>query len=395
MEIEQIKARLTGDATQFVAEFNRAGRAMGGLTMASGQSNRALGILRNGMVGLATQATGTVGPIGKLAQGLLMFGGGSGLVLGVAAGIGAIALAYNAFTRDAREAKEANDEFMLSLAKVGPHARAVIERNKLATLEGDLAKLERDVAARSPGGRVENAGFQDALRLKNLRTEIAGQTLLVAQREREARVEMDRQLGVLGRIRDTEAERYRAALAAMEKLVMNAKLFKDEIETAVMKLAELESGGKARAAEETFMRFGFGGQKRGMGTKELIEETFQPTELEKQIRNLGISLGRQFAMALIEGIEDMQDVLRMIFMAILDFAIGAALNSIIPGAGAAAGAVGGGGKFSGNVVAPASMSLQLPPMQPLTAFALARDPGWQAALREGLVVASAAGFKSR
>src|SRR5688572_10071757 len=174
---------------------------MGGLTMASGQSNRAIGILRNGMVGLAMQATGTVGPVGKLAQGLLMFGGGSGLVLGVAAGIGAIALAYNALTRDAREAKEANDEFMLSLAKIGPHARAVIERNKLTTLQEDLVKLERDVAARSPGLRVENAGFQDALRLKNLRTEIAGQVALVAQREREARLEMDRQLGVINRIR--------------------------------------------------------------------------------------------------------------------------------------------------------------------------------------------------
>ena len=160
----------------------------------------------------------------------------------MAAGIGAIALAYNALTKDAREATQANEEFLTSWQKISATARFHAERNKLTTLQEELAVAERGTLM-GGGYNAPAVVVRDTREIARLQGLVADQVKNVAHWERVSREEQQRQLGVINRIRDTEAERYRAALAAMEKLVTNAKLFKDHIETAVIKLGELESGG--------------------------------------------------------------------------------------------------------------------------------------------------------
>src|SRR6185436_2422437 len=142
MDLEVVRGRLVGDSSQFVTEMTRGARAMGTITTGAIGSTRAMSIMKNGMVGLAAQATGVAGPVGKLAQGLLMFGGGSGLVLGVAAGVGVIAMAYQALTKDAKEAEKANNDLLTSLGKISAHGRLIGERQKLKDLQDQLTVAE-------------------------------------------------------------------------------------------------------------------------------------------------------------------------------------------------------------------------------------------------------------
>lgn len=66
---------------------------------------------------LAFQAAGLTGGMGQLARGFLLFGGGSALMLGAVAGIGAVALAYRHFTKAAREAHEAQEKLNEEIRK--------------------------------------------------------------------------------------------------------------------------------------------------------------------------------------------------------------------------------------------------------------------------------------
>lgn len=64
----------------------------------------------NALVSLAWQGTQTGGAVGKLIEGMLLFGAGSTVVLGVAAGVAVIATAYRKITEEARKTKEAADQ---------------------------------------------------------------------------------------------------------------------------------------------------------------------------------------------------------------------------------------------------------------------------------------------
>lgn len=63
--------------------------------------------VEQGARALAFEAAGLAGPMGRVFSGLLQIGGGSAAVVGAVAGIGAIAFAYNALTKESREAAEA------------------------------------------------------------------------------------------------------------------------------------------------------------------------------------------------------------------------------------------------------------------------------------------------
>lgn len=88
--------------------------------------------LRGAITGLAYQATGTAGPVGRLASALLLFAGGSSLVIGVAAGIGAIATAYKLASATANELKESTE-------KLNQQWREIIARGKpIVTAQNEL-----------------------------------------------------------------------------------------------------------------------------------------------------------------------------------------------------------------------------------------------------------------
>lgn len=104
-------------------DAERAKAAVAGVGTAAFGSARGTSVMRQALTGLAIQATGTSGPVGRLTSGLLLFAGGSGLVLGVAAGIGIIATAYQLLTKETREAAAAQEKLTEKL-----HASAEARR---------------------------------------------------------------------------------------------------------------------------------------------------------------------------------------------------------------------------------------------------------------------------
>ena len=68
--------------------------------------------VRTAMTAVALEASGTQGPLGHLAAALLMFGEGGIAVIGAAAGLGILALAYQTLTSGIREAEEENTKLV-------------------------------------------------------------------------------------------------------------------------------------------------------------------------------------------------------------------------------------------------------------------------------------------
>ena len=109
----QVGESLEAGVTQPLRQLPAHGEAAG----------RGVHMVRTALAQLAFQATGTSGPVGKLSEGLLMFGAGSTAVLGILAGVGLIAGAFKLLTagvRDAEEAVKSTDEtFRAALAGQG------------------------------------------------------------------------------------------------------------------------------------------------------------------------------------------------------------------------------------------------------------------------------------
>src|SRR5262245_29091835 len=80
------------------------------VTQAAPGGARGLRLFEGGLQTLAAQAIGIEGPIGRVAEGLLRFGGGSALVLGATAGIGAIAGAYKLANAEAEHLADTNEK---------------------------------------------------------------------------------------------------------------------------------------------------------------------------------------------------------------------------------------------------------------------------------------------
>lgn len=134
------------------------------VTKAAPGGARGLRTFEAGLQSLAAEAVGLQGPMGKIAEGILRFGGGSTLVLGVAAGIGLIAGAYQLFTADARAAQKAQEDFVKSLAST-PQGTALAKRIDVQTAQDKVTELE-DLKARVGGAftDLEEAKLERARR---------------------------------------------------------------------------------------------------------------------------------------------------------------------------------------------------------------------------------------
>jgi hypothetical protein len=80
-----------------------------GVEKAAPGGARGVRAIETGLQSLAFSATGVEGPIGRVAEGMLRFSGGSGLVLGATAGIGLIAGAYKLATAEAQGLAETHE----------------------------------------------------------------------------------------------------------------------------------------------------------------------------------------------------------------------------------------------------------------------------------------------
>lgn len=377
MELETIRAKLIADARQFITEMEKARGALGapganggGLTGASERSSRALKVLRGGMVSLAVQATQASGPVSKLAQGVLLFGGGGGLVLAVAAGIGALSLAYKALTQDTREAQQAQEDMMKALGGIGAHGQLTAARIRLRELQGALKKLQE------PFGPFMNETRGTTGQIEEQQRKIATQLIRIAELEREV-AKWSEQMAD-----DAEKEAAaRARIAALLRVVPDTPM--TALGESLFQRDQARMRGRLGveiAAEET-------AKLQGDYFKFAARDIFLKSGISETVKNFGVSVGRQFIMGMLEGIESAQDLFRMVLLSVLDFGIGMLLNNIIPG-----GSVLG---IAGQQVGPASFSvnMNMGGLQPLTAFAISRDPGFQQVIREAILVAGSQGFK--
>jgi len=87
---------------------------------------RGFRMLETGLQSLAFEAAGIQGPIGRVAEGLLRFGGGSALVLGAVAGLGLIAAAYRASAAEAEQLQASNEKLAESWRNVAARGRPLV-----------------------------------------------------------------------------------------------------------------------------------------------------------------------------------------------------------------------------------------------------------------------------
>lgn len=455
MDLEVIRARLVADASQFVAELESASGALGnggkaaggGLTGAADKSTRGLSTLRRGMVGLAASATGVTGPVGRIAQGLLILGGGSGVLLGVAAGIGAVAIAIHALTAEARADAEGLKAMDSALESIGKHGQIQSIRNQIADLErqrdsGSLSKVWTGIKGVLNEGPIEGAQNAQIARAEEFNSKIATLKTRLAELERgfqstfttplaDAREALrEAQLGMenTGEASTRLAERVAVskmeyehftpavakATAAMQRQAAEVRAGAEALRSAQQALSEANIGAAGGGPDVREARVaGFRALMSG-ASQEVADQmqrmTLETRNLMRQVadmdelRQMGVDAGKQLVMGMAEGMQSMQDFLKAVFSMLMNFVLGKLFGMLF---GSIGGSLGGGigtqttgsvsgGGLNGSVVAPQQMGLNLSGMPAATnPLGAARDVQWQIFLRNSLLEAKAAGFRGR
>jgi hypothetical protein len=136
-----------------IAKFNDQ---IHGVAKAAPGGTRGLNALEGGLRALAFEAVGVQGPIGRVAEGLLKFGGGSALVLGAAAGIGLIAGAYRLANAEAAKLAETNEKLTKTWGDLMARGHATVAlQNELLAAVAEQTKAEKELASlKSVGGRL-------------------------------------------------------------------------------------------------------------------------------------------------------------------------------------------------------------------------------------------------
>lgn len=174
-----------------------------------------------GMRALAFEAVGLQGPLGRVAGGLLQIGGGSALVLGAVAGIGAIAAAYKLSAKTADDARAATD-------KLNEKWRALVaEGRPWVKLQNDIAEATAAATAAQekfnrlstpiPGGEGTTEGTAGEIALAQNELDAAKRVLNeLRRREPTASRELGKQFATdfVAGIRDLEPGQRVAELVA-------------------------------------------------------------------------------------------------------------------------------------------------------------------------------------
>lgn len=146
MNIAELFVRVRGDVTDVTRQLKGVEQSMGGVERASGRLDTGFksahfssGKLRQELVTLVRQATGTAPVVAQLGSVIAEFATRGPMVLGVIAGVAAIAVAYGKITEGARKARADIDKLIKSLVD---QAKATYD----ATVAGqELIKLQAEV----------------------------------------------------------------------------------------------------------------------------------------------------------------------------------------------------------------------------------------------------------
>jgi hypothetical protein len=158
----QILAQMARDAGNSTRAVTQLSSATMGAERAAVSHVRGLNFLRTAMTGVALEATNTAGPLGRLASAALLFAGGSGLVLGVAAGVAVIVGGYNQLHKAAFEAAQAHIELDVSMRKTLAGIQAT--PLQLRAYEAGLISLKdrlRELQAPTSGAGTHTAKIGD------------------------------------------------------------------------------------------------------------------------------------------------------------------------------------------------------------------------------------------
>lgn len=176
-------ATFTGGVYQATQSLGQLQNAQDQLNPSLEHGGRAVTELKRGLVALALQGASTVGPVSEITQAVLLMGGGIEVLLGVAAAVATVGLAYKALTADTTADRQAQDELAKSLDGMGTHAKLAADQLRLAQLQAQqqdssvgtvLLRGLKAFAGPLLGGASFDEQQQDLeRRMATLRTEIA------------------------------------------------------------------------------------------------------------------------------------------------------------------------------------------------------------------------------
>lgn len=431
MDLEVIRARLVADTSQFVAELEKAkgtlaggpgdvsSGAKSGLGRTAISADHALRTVRRSMIGLASDAANVPGPIGRITEALIGLEASTGVLIAIGAAVAVFAIAMH-------KASEASENLTKSLA-----ANQQVLQKQLQVIHGlasqgqesgparDLERLRTAIkvtkdaldamgstVARQLGGAPTAEENALASRLKLM--QVSAQELATTLRQDTVRAVEQAQFAFFNFTKPlTEV----TDALKVQRLEWAGWRHDEALNLVALEREAEEWRGLAndmrriRDIRPSIQRPGLGlrGVPDPKGLRPAIPDedvlnlrlqllgAFDNDELRRRLQALGVSLGRQFTMGLIEGIGSLEDLVKTVISSLFDFALGEIFGALFsPGGG-----VGGLVKdFSKSpAVGPASMQLSLGTLQPMTTWAVARDPAFQQLLREGVLVSRAQGFR--
>lgn len=400
--LDTITFRLQADVAQFQNGLAQASGSVNSFTTNAGASHRAVSLFRAGLTGLAVQATGVSGPVGRLAQAMLLFSGGGALVLGAAAGIGVIATAYQHLAKRAEEAEAAQRklaEFRTSrlqaIGAITDPAQAENAVQRLREMRSLFAEQTRDMSTLS--GVLGEATF-DATKLADA---MLGRLGPAAKDTAQQIAALEAAIRAVDLARWKEFNEEQAAF--IQQMQQLATIPPPEVKPFIFDPDDIHDVGKevgkrfAEGIEEGF-RQAAADLKRAVKT-ELGKLKDVTQDVQTQMEQMGRDAIRAFVSGIIDGTADFFDLLASVLKSFLIGTVTDAIGGFLFGSGGSkvgfASTAGEGRvipELNPSVMTPAmNLTVNLPPAR--SPFDMARDADWQRALRESLTVAKGGGFR--
>lgn len=151
--IAPVRVEFVGSSDPIIQELSKLNAGLGNTQQRIGTTDRAFNTfsrggmrkVENGVANLALGMVGLQGPIGKVTEGLILMGAGTGPLLLLAAAVTALSVAYNFLTRRSREQKKAHDDLIQGYIKAHGATQEMIRADaqlEAATLRLKVAHIE-------------------------------------------------------------------------------------------------------------------------------------------------------------------------------------------------------------------------------------------------------------
>lgn len=273
-ESMELSAKAAAKNRQEFADLAKITPALGA---GAGKSTQAVGLLRNGLVGLALSATGVPGPLGRIAQALLLFAGGGTAVLLIAGAIGAIGLAVNKLTAETIKSRD--------------EAKKLVDRFK--DFRGAATAVD-DVAASMIQVQAQILAIQGRLAQAAQRTGVGLFLGAVAEfftgnlkKDRETLTQLQ---GILGELTKEHAK---TATDAAKELAAKRKAFTDEAFGIVTAAGGLASAAIADQLGKIKAQFVALGKNVTPEVRDAFKQAVEQLEAELGAAQLGEQFARQ------------------------------------------------------------------------------------------------------